>query len=78
MDVIKGLAEPALITGEKALQVVLPPRSSVHDFDLGFQLKYLKKLGKLGNVSIIGLPAKVDGGDYSALCRILDEAWQLT
>lgn len=32
--------------------------SSVHDFDLGFQLKYLKKLGKLGKVSLIGLPMK--------------------
>jgi len=24
-------------------KLVLPPRSSVHDFDLGFQIKYLKK-----------------------------------
>jgi hypothetical protein len=28
----------------------------VHDFDLGFQLKYLQKIGKLGEVTIIGLP----------------------
>jgi hypothetical protein len=28
----------------------------VHDFDLAFQLRYLKKLGKLGEVTIIGIP----------------------
>jgi hypothetical protein len=32
--------------------------SSVHDFDLGFQLLYLKKLGKLKNFLIIGIPMK--------------------
>jgi len=34
----------------------LPPRYSAHDFDLGFQLKYLKKLGKINAFIIIGLP----------------------
>ena len=27
--------------------------------DLGFQLRYLKKLGKIGKVRIVGLPIKV-------------------
>ena len=33
-------------------------RASVHDFDLGFQLRYLQKIGKLGKVTIVGIPQK--------------------
>jgi hypothetical protein len=36
--------------------LVLSPRGSVHDFDLAFQLRYLKKLNKLEEATIIGLP----------------------
>jgi hypothetical protein len=34
----------------------------VHDFDLAFQLRYLKKLNKPGEVTVIGVPqeGKVD------------------
>lgn len=32
--------------------------STVHDFDLGFQLKYLKKIGKIDDATIIGVPMK--------------------
>ena len=34
------------------------PRGSVHDYDLGFQLQYLQKLGKLGMVRLIGIPMR--------------------
>jgi Ni,Fe-hydrogenase maturation factor len=34
------------------------PQYSLHDFDLGFQLKLMKKLGKIGKVTIIGVPEK--------------------
>jgi len=39
-------------------QLVSPPRNTVHDFDLGFQLKYLKKIGRINGAIIIGLPMK--------------------
>lgn len=32
---------------------------SLHDFDLGFNLKLLKKLGKIKKVSIIGIPPNI-------------------
>ncbi|MBI2624350.1 hypothetical protein HYW67_02545 [Candidatus Parcubacteria bacterium] len=35
---------------------VSAPRLTLHDFDLGSYLKYLKKLGKLKNIKIIGVP----------------------
>lgn len=62
MDVVEGLSEVKLIENDELEKVILPPRTTAHDFDLSFQLKYLKKLGKLGQVKIIGLPmtGKVD------------------
>ena len=36
------------------------PRVSVHDSDLGFHLKWMKKLGKLSRVVIFGVPAEGD------------------
>ena len=32
--------------------LILSPRGSVHDFDLAFQLRYLKKLDKLGKSAL--------------------------
>jgi len=58
LDVIEGIDEIIEVKGDDLEKIVLPPRSSVHDFDLGFQLKYLKKIGKLGEVIIVGLPMK--------------------
>ena len=36
------------------------PNYSLHDFDLSFQLKMMKKMGKLKEVEIIGLPPDLD------------------
>ena len=54
IDVVKNIKYPVLIKDISRLRS--RKITSLHDFDLGFQLKYLKKLGKLGNVTIIGLP----------------------
>ena len=35
------------------------PRITMHDFDLATQLKYLKKLGKLPKLKIIGVPPTI-------------------
>lgn len=56
LDTIQGIKNVEVLGREDLDKLVLSPRASVHDFDLGFQLKYLKKLGKLGDVVIIGLP----------------------
>lgn len=57
MDVIDGINEVCVLKNPIDI-LVSPPRNTVHDFDLGFQLKYLQKLGKLDAVTIIGLPMK--------------------
>lgn len=58
MDVVEGIDKVTVITEEDLDKLVLPPRSSAHEYDLGFQLRYLKKLGKIHRVKIIGLPVK--------------------
>ena len=56
LDTVQGIEKVELIKGEDLDRISVAPRGSVHDFDLAFQLKYLKKLDKIGEVSIIGLP----------------------
>ena len=56
LDTVQGIQDVALIEGDRLDELTLSPRGSVHDFDLAFQLRYLKKLNKLGEVTIIGIP----------------------
>jgi hypothetical protein len=54
LDVVMGIKK--IIVFKNLDQLIPPPHASVHDFDLGFQLKYLKKLGQITSTTIIGLP----------------------
>jgi Ni,Fe-hydrogenase maturation factor len=56
LDTVQGIREVTLIEGGVIDELISSPRGSVHDFDLAFQLRYLKKLNKLGEVTIIGIP----------------------
>lgn len=60
LDTVQGIWEVVLIEGKDVDRLVLSPRGSVHDFDLAFQLRYLKKLGRLGEVVIVGIPQQGD------------------
>ena len=53
LDTVEGIDEVTLFDGTDLDSITLSPRTSVHDYDMGFQLKYLNKLGKLGNVKIV-------------------------
>lgn len=56
LDTIQGIKQVTILT-EKDLDKLITNRSTTaHDYDLGFQLKYLKKLGKLNKITIIGIP----------------------
>ena len=57
IDTIKGLKGVKIF--EEIDKIKLSPNYSVHDFDLGFQLKLMKKLGTLKKVLIIGVGQKV-------------------
>ena len=70
LDTIQGIQGVALIEGDRIGGLTLSPRGSVHDFDLAFQLRYLKKLNKLGEVTIIGIPQEGEV-DYLRIQSIL-------
>lgn len=73
IDVIQGINKIELINQEMFDKLLLSPRNTVHDFDLGFQLKYLQKLGKLKDVKIIGIPQnqKIDYKRIQSILRKL-------
>ena len=56
LDTVQGIQDVTLVEGDGIDGLTLSPRGSVHDFDLAFQLRYLKKLNRLGEVVIIGIP----------------------
>ena len=56
LDTVRGTRSVVLVEGEGIEGLLLPSRGSVHDFDLAFQLRYLKKLNRLGEVTIISIP----------------------
>jgi Ni,Fe-hydrogenase maturation factor len=70
LDTVQGIQDVALVEGDEIDTLVMSPRGSVHDFDLTFQLRYLKKLGKLGKVTIIAIPQEGEV-DYLRIKSIL-------
>lgn len=70
LDTVQGIRDVALIPDNEIDGFVLPPRGTVHDFDLAFQLKYLKKIGRLGKICVIGLPQEGEV-DYLRVRSIL-------
>jgi Ni,Fe-hydrogenase maturation factor len=71
LDTVLGIDKVSEIQDEDLDKIILAKSLTVHDFDLGFQLRYLKKIGKLGKVMIIGIPKKVKKEDYSLIQSIL-------
>jgi Ni,Fe-hydrogenase maturation factor len=70
LDAVHGIGEVALISGDNIDRFAPPPRTTVHDFDLAFQLKYLQKIGRLGEVYVVGIPQEGQA-DYSRVMSIL-------
>ena len=70
LDTVMGIDAITIIGEDNLNQFILSPRTSVHDYDLGFQLKYLTKIGKLKRFTIIGLPINKPV-DYDLLHSIL-------
>ena len=56
LDTVEGIDDVKIIEDGDLKNLSVEGKTTAHDFDLGFQLKYLKKIGKLGKVTIVGLP----------------------
>lgn len=58
IDTVRGINEVTKFDGLGSFASA--PRVSMHDFDALTQLRFLHKLGKLKEVTIIGVPPKLD------------------
>lgn len=56
IDTILNIGEIKILTENDLDKIQSSPNYSLHDFDLGFQLKLMKKLNKVKKFTIIGLP----------------------
>lgn len=56
MDTVQGIDQVTTFTKKDLDKIVTSKRTTVHDYDLGFQLRYLEKLGQLGQFTLIALP----------------------
>lgn len=56
LDTIINATKVSILTEMDIEKILPPPRNSVHDFDLAFQLKLAKKLLHIKKVTIIGIP----------------------
>lgn len=54
IDTVLGIEEIKIFTDLDKFSAAR--RVSLHDFDLGAELSYLKKLGKIKKIKIIGIP----------------------
>jgi len=59
IDTVVGIKKVAII--EDLDKIQLDKIYSAHDFDLGFNLKLLQKIGKLKKTVIFGVPDKING-----------------
>lgn len=58
IDTVMGIKNVVVIDDIDKIQ--LSPTCSLHDFDLGYNLRLLKKIGKLKNVIIFGIPPNIN------------------
>jgi hypothetical protein len=72
IDTVKGISQ---VTVFDSMEYFLGHSMiSPHDYDLGFHLALLHKLGKLDNVQIIGIPEKISSAlAYKGVKSILYE-----
>ncbi len=61
IDSVEGIDKVVLITDIDAIKT--QKIYTMHDFDLGYSLKLLKKIGMLDSVMIFGVPMKISEDD---------------
>jgi hypothetical protein len=70
LDTVQGIDKVTVITENDLDKLIVNRSSTAHDYDLGFQLKYLRKLGKLNKITIIGIPQS-GKFNYKQICLII-------
>ncbi|OGI15314.1 hypothetical protein A3K63_05310 [Candidatus Micrarchaeota archaeon RBG_16_49_10] len=71
LDTVKGIKKAQVI--EDIGSIILGKAYSLHDFDLGYNLKLLKKIGTIDSVKIIAVPASKDGEEvFTDLVNVIE------
>lgn len=70
IDTVKGIKKVELI--EDIDKIITDKIYSMHDFDLGYNLKLLKKMKIIDNVRIFGIPVDIsENKAFLELCRLI-------
>lgn len=70
IDAVEGIEKAVVITD--IARIKTQKLFSMHDFDLGYSLKLLKKLGYLESVRIFGVPMKIsDDAAFEQLSELI-------
>jgi Ni,Fe-hydrogenase maturation factor len=73
IDTIKGIKRVEII--EDIEKIVTEKIYSMHDFDLGYNLKLLKKMKMIDKVRIFGIPAKISEKEAFKSLKKLIKNW---
>ncbi len=72
LDVVEGIENVMVINNLNKLNII--KSCSMHDFDLAYNLKLLKKIGKLKEVEIIGVPMGIgEGKAFEEVKKVLEK-----
>jgi Ni,Fe-hydrogenase maturation factor len=70
IDTVKGINKVELI--EDIDKIITDKIYSLHDFDLGYNLKLLKKMKMIDKVRIFGIPMKINEKEaFEQLCKVI-------
>lgn len=70
IDTVKGIKKVELI--EDIDKIITEKIYSLHDFDLGYNLKLLKKMKMIDKVRIFGIPIKISEEEaFEQLCKVI-------
>ena len=70
IDTVKGIKKVELI--EDIDKIITDKIYSMHDFDLGYNLKLLKKMKMIDKVRIFGIPMKMsENKAFLELCKLI-------
>lgn len=64
IDTAEGIEEITVLEGPESLQN--SPIATLHDYDIGFSIRLMQKLGTLPNIRIIAVPKGMDRKQASA------------
>ena len=73
LDSVEGIDEVMVIDSIERLHANRV--CSMHDFDLGYNLKLLKKVGKIDSVRIIGVPMGIGEGEALDQIQSIFRKW---